>query len=408
MKYIIIVPDGMADYPIEELGGKTPLEAAFTPNMDKLAREGIIGLVKTIPDNMPAGSDVANLSLLGYDPRVYYRGRAPLEAASMGIFLKGDEVAFRCNLITVRNGIIVDFSAGHIKTEEANSIIKLLDKELGSDEIKFYPGVSYRHLLVLSSSLIPDPFAITCTPPHNIMGRDYLFHFPTGKGAVLLTALMEESREILRGRENGNMIWIWGGGVSMSLPKITERFNIKGSVISAVDLVKGLGILAGLVPIDVPGITGYFDTDYLAKAKYGLKALENDDFVFIHIEAPDEAGHNEDVLQKIKAIEEIDEKVLGHILLNLRESARILVVSDHFTPISLGTHTPDLTPFVIWSNEKRAQNTEHRAQKKEHRAQGFNEKEASQGLFLNDGNTLIEILFNPNFIVNTLNQKPED
>ncbi|MEW6680416.1 MAG: cofactor-independent phosphoglycerate mutase [bacterium] len=388
MKYIIIVPDGMADYPID---GRTPLEIAHTPNMDRLAREGMIGTTRTIPDNMPAGSDVACLSLLGYDPRVYYKGRAPLEAASMGVFLKEDEVAFRCNLITVRNGIITDFSAGHIKTEEAAEIIKFIDKELGSKEIKFYPGVSYRHLLVISSSIIEDPFEITCIPPHNITGCDYLYHFPKGGGACILTGLMEESRDILRGRENGNMLWFWGGGVKMEIPKITEKFNIKGSVISAVDLVKGLGILAGLKPIDVPGATGYFDTDYLAKGKYGLKALEDNDLVFIHIEAPDEAGHNKNLEQKIKAIEEIDEKIIGFILSNLNWKARILVLSDHLTPVSLGKHTSDPTPFVLWSNaEFRIENAPWKMREVEF----FNEKEAKNGIFLEEGTKLIEMLFN--------------
>ncbi|MEW6103533.1 MAG: cofactor-independent phosphoglycerate mutase [bacterium] len=380
MKYLIIVPDGMADYPIE---GKTALEMAYTPNMDRLAKEGIIGTTRTIPEDMPAGSDVACLSLLGYDPRVYYKGRAPLEAASMGVFLKEDEVAFRCNLVTVKNGIMKDFSAGHIKTDEASEIIRLVDKELGREEIKFYPGVSYRHLLVLSSFLIPNPFNITCTPPHNITGEDYLLHFPSGSEAPILTGLMEASRDILRGREYGNMIWLWGGGIKMDIPKITEKFNIKGSVISAVDLVKGLGILAGLKPIDVPGATGYFDTNYLNKAKYGLSALEDNDLVFIHIEAPDEAGHNKDLEQKIKAIEEIDEKILGFILSNLASDVRILLISDHLTPISLGTHTSDPTPFVIWEKGKLEKG----------KGNCFNEKEAKNGIFLAQGTELIKMLF---------------
>lgn len=383
MKYIIVVGDGMGDYPID---GYTCLEIAKTPNMDRLAKEGTIGMVRTIPDNMPAGSDVANLSLLGYDPRVYYKGRAPLEAASMGIFLKGGEVATRCNLVTVKDNIMADFSAGHIKTPEATEVIKLIDKALGNDRMRFYPGVSYRHLFVTDTSVIPDPFKITFTPPHNITGKRYLKYLPKGKGGDVLRELMEKSREILKGRENGNMIWFWGAGVSMNIPKLTERFNISGSVISAVDLIKGLGILVGLKVCDVPGITGYFDTDYLAKARYGLASLEDNDFVFIHIEAPDEAGHTKDLEQKIRAIEQIDEKILGYILCNLKEKTRILVVADHFTPISLGTHTNDPTPFVLWSNIETG-----------NKKRAFNEKECKNGLFIEDGYKLIERFFNKCF-----------
>lgn len=382
VKYIIVVGDGMGDYPIQ---GKTPLEIANTPNMDRLAREGTIGLTRTIPDNMPAGSDVANLSLLGYDPKIYYKGRAPLEAASMGILLKEMDVAFRCNLTTVKEGIMADFSAGHIKTNEASEIIKLIDKELGNEKIRFYPGVSYRHLLVIDASIIEDPFKIICTPPHNITGMEYSPYLPKGESADFLISLMESSREILKERKDGNMIWLWGGGVEMDIPKLTERFNISGSVISAVDLVKGLGILAGLKPMDVPGITGYFDTDYLAKAKFGLASLENNDLVFIHIEAPDEAGHNKNLEEKIRAIENIDEKILGYILSNVKEDVRILVLSDHFTPISLGTHTNDPTPFVVWSNRE----------SKISNASGFNEKEAKNGIFIKNGCELIDGFFSP-------------
>lgn len=378
MKYIIIVPDGMGDY---EQGGYTCLEIANTPNMDRLASEGTIGLVRTIPDNMPAGSDVANLSLLGYDPKVYYKGRAPLEAASMGIFLKENQVATRCNLVTVKDGIMVDFSAGHIKTEEASRIIHLIDRVLGGEKMRFYPGISYRHLFVTEKDIIPYPFKITFTPPHNITGMEYLKYLPKGEGQDVLIEIMERSKEILKEREEGNMIWLWGAGVMMDIPKITERFNISGSVISAVDLVKGLGILAGLKPYDVPGITGYFDTDYLAKGKYGLASLKDNDLVFIHIEAPDEAGHNKDLKQKVKAIEDIDRKILGYILSNLKGPTRILVISDHFTPISSGRHTSDPTPYVIWSNIEKARDSKIRP---------FNEKECKNGMFIEDGYKLIE------------------
>ncbi|HAW50460.1 TPA: cofactor-independent phosphoglycerate mutase [bacterium] len=379
MKYIMVVGDGMADYPIDELDGKTPLEVSNKPNMDRLAGEGIVGLVKTIPDGMPAGSDVANLTLLGYDPKRYYKGRASLEAASMGITLKDDEIGMRCNLVTVRNGRMVDFSSGHIKTEEAAKIIKLIDEKLGSNKIKFYPGVSYRHLLIIHSSFLPHPFSLIATPPHNITGEKYADYLPKGEGSQILIELMEKSFEILKGRENGNMVWFWGEGTSTTLPKLTDRFKIKGSAISAVDLVKGLAILAGLKSLDVPGITGYYDTDYNAKARYGISSLKDNDLVFIHIEAPDEAGHNKDVKNKIKAIEEIDKKIIGYILENQKKEFRILLVSDHFTPISLGMHTNDPPPFVIWGKGIEKGDISC-----------YNENCARDGVFFEDGTKLIE------------------
>ncbi|MBU1753703.1 cofactor-independent phosphoglycerate mutase [bacterium] len=356
MKYILIVGDGMADYPLDELDGKTPLQAANTPNMDKLAREGIVGTAKTIPDGMLPGSDVANLAVMGYDPQRYYSGRAPLEAASMGIRLEPDETAFRCNLVTVENGIMQDYSGGHISTTEAKGLIEAVDANLGNEEIRFHPGVSYRHLMVLKNDILP-----TCTPPHDITDKAIEPFLPQGSGAGMLRELMFASCQVLeaheinhqrvkQGKKPANMIWLWGYGKPIEMPTFQQRFGLSGGVISAVDLVRGIGRCAGLRSIDVPGITGYYDTNYIGKAEYALDVLKNDDFVFIHIEAPDEASHNGDLKAKIKAIEDIDEKVLGTILKHIPDNTRILLLPDHETPISTKTHASGPVPFVMWGD----------------------------------------------------------
>ncbi|MEK9149968.1 MAG: cofactor-independent phosphoglycerate mutase, partial [Candidatus Desantisbacteria bacterium] len=379
--YIVLVGDGMADEPLLQLDGKTPLEQANTPNMNRLAKGGSGGLVKTVPDGLPAGSDVANLSILGYDPRLYYSGRAPLEAASMGVSLKENEIGFRCNLVTVRDGKMFDFAAGHIKTDEAKEIIERIDRELGNNKIRFYPGVSYRHLTVIDSSLIPNLSSLTCTPPHNITGLTYKEFLPKGEGAELIKDLMEKSHTILKDREYANMIWLWGEGKSVTLPPLTERFKVSGAVISAIDLVKGLGILSGLKPIDVPGATGYYDTDYEAKARYGLCALKDYDLLFLHVESPDEAGHNKDLKEKIKAIENFDEKVVGRILDGLVEDFRILILSDHPTPVASGRHSSDPTPFAMYGKGIEPD-----------RMESFCEKEAKKGIFIEEGIRLIDRL----------------
>ncbi|MFH1095989.1 MAG: cofactor-independent phosphoglycerate mutase [Candidatus Desantisbacteria bacterium] len=356
MKYILIVSDGMADYPLDELGGKTPLQAANTPNMDRLAREGMVGTAKTIPDGMLPGSDVANLAVMGYDPEKYYSGRAPLEAASMGIRLEPDEIAFRCNLVTVENGIMKDYSGGHISTLEAKGLIEAVEAKLGNERIKFHAGVGYRHLLVLRDAILP-----TCTPPHDISDRVFEPFLPQGSGAEIIRELMFASCAVLEaneinhnrireGKKPANMIWLWGYGKPVEMPTLKQRFGLSGGVISAVDLVRGIGQCAGLRAINVPGITGYYDTNYMGKAEYALDALKNDDFVFIHIEAPDEASHNGDLAAKIKAIENIDEKVLGTILSHIPDRSRILLLPDHETPISIKTHASGPVPFVIWGD----------------------------------------------------------
>ena len=361
MKYIILLGDGMPDYPIDELGGKTPLEYAKTPNMDFIAKNGTVGCVKTIPDGFPPGSDVSNLSILGYDPAKYYTGRAPLEAASIGVKLSPTDIAFRCNLVTLKPTdselIMDDFSAGHISTEEAKELISAIDKKLGTEEIKFYPGVSYRHLMVWKNGSSD----LKLTPPHDISSKNIKSYIPQGDRANILTELMNSSQMVLsnhkinkdrknNGKNPANSIWLWGHGKAPTMPTLKERFNLTGSIIAAVDLMKGIGIYAGLTPIDVPGATGYIDTNYEGKADYALKELENKDFVYLHVEAPDEAAHNGSLKNKIKAIEDFDKRVVGRILEGIKKfkEYRILVVSDHPSPISIKTHSAENVPFAIY------------------------------------------------------------
>ncbi len=361
MKYIVLVGDGMADYPIKELDNRTPLEVARTPNMDFIAKHGRLGLVKTIPKDMAPASDVANISILGYDPSKYYTGRGPLEAANLGIELGDEDVAFRCNLITTSADTLVDYSAGHISSEEAAILIKFIGQKLGTDRIKFYSGVSYRHLMLIKNAAEESFQDLECKPPHDISGQSISKNFPKGKGADILIKLMQDSRVILENEEinhvridlkenPANMIWLWGQGRKPSLPKFRDKYGLTGSVISAVDLIKGLGKILGLDVITVTGATGYYDTDYTAKAKAALKSLGNKDFVFLHVEAPDEAGHNGDLREKILAIERFDQLVVGAILKAFKRSKnfRILVLPDHATPVSIRTHTPDIVPFGIF------------------------------------------------------------
>ncbi len=353
----------MADYPIKELDNRTPLEVARTPNMDFIAKHGRLGRIKTIPKNMAPASDVANISILGYDPSKYYTGRGPLEAANLGIELKDDDIAFRCNLITASNDTLVDYSAGHISSEEAAILIKFIDQNLGSDRIKFYPGVSYRHLMLVRKAKEERLEDLACRPPHDISGQGITKNLPKGKGADILIKLMQDSRKFLESHEinlvridlkenPANMIWLWGQGRKLSMPGFKEKYGLTGSVISAVDLIKGLGKILGLDVIKVSGATGYYDTDYEAKAKAALKSLEKKDFVFLHVEAPDEAGHNGDLREKITAIERFDQLVLGTILkaFKRKKNFRILVLPDHATPVSLKTHTSDIVPFGLFGN----------------------------------------------------------
>jgi 2,3-bisphosphoglycerate-independent phosphoglycerate mutase len=380
MKYIILIGDGMADLPIEELKGKTPLEAAETPNMDLVARSGKLGLLRTVPRGYPPGSDVANLSILGYDPAKYYTGRAPLEAASMGIRLAPEDTAFRCNLVTLdqREGapVMDDYSSGHISTEEARELVIALDKTLSGEGVKFHPGKSYRHLMVMSGA----PRELYLTPPHDITDKEIEPYLPAGEGAERLKKLIERSQEVLRdhpvnrarrdsGKKTADSIWLWGEGTAPRMPTFRDRFDIEGAIISAVDLMNGIGVYAGFEVITVPGATGYLDTDYGAKAEYALKALKGKNLVCVHVEAPDEAGHQGSLEEKIKAIENFDSLVVGRVLEGVEsfEDFRLMVVTDHFTPIVLKTHTPEPVPYAVLSGKGEAKKSE---------ASGFNEKSA--------------------------------
>lgn len=404
-KYIVIVGDGMADYPVESLNGKTPLMVAKTPNMDWLARNGDLGLVRTVPDGFNPGSEIANLSIFGYDPHQYYTGRGPLEAASLGLQLKKDDLAFRCNLITLssKNSKIVmeDFAAGHISNAEARQLISDLDREIGSEEARFYTGVSYRHLMVMREglSVYTDMEHLRLTPPHDIIGQEIASHLPEKKGSGRwILELMEASQKILKnhpvnlareakGNRPANSIWLWGQGRSPQMQSLRERFGIDGYVISAVHLIRGIGLLAGLEVLEVPGITGYFDTNYEGKGRYALRGLEKRDFVYIHVEAPDEAGHMGDLRLKVEAIEAFDEKVVGTILNGIRDFKRVkvMVLPDHPTPLSVRTHTADPVPFVIYSSD---------AGEKRSPANAFDEVSAMKsGVYFERGHELIENFF---------------
>jgi len=358
MKYCIIIPDGMADYPVARLGNRTPLEAARTPNMDRAARNGLLGITHTTSKRMAPGSDVAIMNVLGYDPRRYYTGRAPLEAADMGIEMSPDHWAFRCNLVTISDGIMADFCAGHITTKEAELLINALNAQLGSDEVTFHTGTSYRHILLYSGS---EQFKLTTAPPHDIIGQPINKYLPHGKGSEFLIQLMERSAPVLAGHDvnavrvdlgqnPANMIWLWGQGKQAPLEPFQDRFGLPGAAISAVNLVRGMARLIGWEVIQVPGATGYVDTDYAAKGRYAIDALTRFDIVLVHIEAPDEASHEGDLQAKTKAIERIDSSIVGPIMAEAASTAslRILIMPDHMTPVSKRTHVVGPVPFVIW------------------------------------------------------------
>ena len=354
MKLIVLLGDGMADLPLEVLGGRTPLQAAEKPNMDRLARQGRSGLARTVPEGFAPGSDVANLSVLGYDPAECYTGRAPLEAAAMNVYLGPDDIAFRCNFVTIEEGLMKDYSAGHISTEEGRELIDSLAPLIPGR--KLYPGVSYRNLLVLQAGGKAE-----CTPPHDISGRPVAEHLPRGQDSELLRFLMEAARPVLEkhpvnrrriaaGKRPANAIWLWGQGPAPHMPSFAKKYGLSGAMISAVDLLKGIGRYAGLEVIDVPGATGNIDTNYQGKVDAALDSLKSRDYVYLHIEAPDEAGHEGEIDLKVKAIELFDEKVVGPVLQGLEERGedwRVLLMPDHATPIAIKTHSSDPVPFTI-------------------------------------------------------------
>ncbi len=391
MKYVVLVPDGAADYALDELDGRTPLQAASTPNMDALAREGLGGLVQMIPASRHPGSDIGNLEIFGYDSRVHYSGRAPLEAASMGIELEEGAIAFRCNLITRDGDTLTDYSAGHITIEEGRELFQLLGGKLAQEDIRFYPGVGYRHLLVCQNG----PDGLVSHPPHDIMGQSIAAHLPTGEGQEKIRALMEAAEPILAEAQvnqirreaamsPANAIWLWGSGRALQLDSLKEKYGLSGGVISAVDLVRGIGRSAGLEVIEVPGITGYLDTNYSGKARYALEALERYALVYVHVEAPDEAGHNGDPGAKIQALEDFDRLVVGPVVEGVQNyrQARILMTPDHRTPIALRTHSRERVPFVLWGSGLAADGLE-----------AYDERAAEKGsLHLGRGHELMDYL----------------
>ena len=363
MKYLVIVPDGLGDWPIAELGNKTPLEAAQLPHLHALAKQSIVGTLRTAPEGMYPGSDVCGLSLMGYDPKSCYTGRAPLEAANLGIVLAPGELAFRANLVAVENEVLTDYSADHINTEEAKVLIQAIQKELGTPEIEFYPGKMYRHIMVYKKPL---GMKVETDPPHDFQGEPFTRHWPRGEGADLLTDLMKKSRDILEnhpvnlrrareGKKKANMIWFWGGGAAPKIERFQKKFGVRGGVISAVDLLNGLGRYLGWEIISVPGATGYFDTDYAAKGRYAIQALERLDLVFVHIEATDEAGHSGLAKEKVKAIEAIDRHIVGPIVghLSKLKDWRLFVAPDHYTPVAKKTHLSDPVPFIFAASDLR-------------------------------------------------------
>jgi 2,3-bisphosphoglycerate-independent phosphoglycerate mutase len=369
MKYLIILGDGMADYPIAKLGNKTPLMVADKPSIDYIAKQGRCGRLVTIPDDMPAGSEVANMSVLGYDPAKYVRGRGVLEAASMGVALESTDIAMRCNLICIENGNIKNHSAGHISTEEASRIIATLNEKFSNENLKFYPGVSYRHLLVLKTG----SDKLTFFPPHDYPGKPFanLMIKPNDDDAVatadLLNGLILKSQKILKehpvniarekaGKDPANSVWFWSAGRKPSMPTLKELYGLSGAVISAVDLIQGIGVYAGMDVIKVEGATGLYNTNYEGKAKAAIEALKTHDFVYLHVEATDEAGHEGDVELKIKTIEYLDKRVVKYILENtgkLAEPLTIAILPDHPTPCEVRTHTRDAVPFAIFRPGKK-------------------------------------------------------
>ncbi len=361
MKYAIIIPDGAADEPHESLGGKTALQVARLPEMDRVAREGVLGRSRNVPDHLNPASDVATLSLFGYDPAKYYTGRAPLEAAAMGVALGPDDWAVRCNLMTIEDGLMSDFTAGHITSEEGAELIAALQASLGSDEFEFHAGVSYRNLMVVRGRAgVPcfDPTTKT-TPPHDVPDQPAEQHLPIGLGSERLRSLMEcgsaliaghdvNKRRVTSGRRPANAIWLWGQGQAPAMPRFEDLHGLKGAIISAVDLVRGVGVLAGWTRIDVPGATGYLDTDYAAKGRYGVEALKANDIVCVHVEAPDEASHEGRGDAKVEALERIDREIVGPIHEALRSYGdyRILISPDHSTLLRTRAH--DRAP-VAWA-----------------------------------------------------------
>ncbi|NLK86108.1 MAG: cofactor-independent phosphoglycerate mutase [Clostridiaceae bacterium] len=397
MKYVVVLGDGMADYPVPQLGNRTPLQSAAKPNIDFLAANGETGMVRTIPEGIPPGSDAANLSVMGYDPNKYYTGRSPLEAVSMGVELSPTDLAFRCNLVTLKidgdyeNAVMEDYSSDEISTAESTALIEEINRHLSSEEIRFHPGISYRHCMVWHTG----EGRRTFTPPHDILERVIAPYLPAGDKSEFFLEMQRKSYEILRdhpvnksrtsrGLRPANSIWLWGEGSKPAIPKFTDKYGINGSVVSAVDLIKGIGICAGLDSVDVDGVTGNINTNFKGKAEAALKELKNGkDFVYVHVEAPDECGHRYEIENKVKSIEYIDELVVGTLLdgLSAFDDYSIMVLPDHPTPLSLRTHTPEPVPYIIY----------RRSSQQPSGIEGYDEFQARQtGIFIEEGFRLMD------------------
>lgn len=401
MKYLILVPDGAGDEPVEALGGKTPLEAADIPMINELAAKGQVGTVKTIPPGVAPGSDAANLSVMGYDPSVYLTGRSPLEAASIGINMSDTDVAFRVNLITLTGEgdyedlIITDHSSGDITTEEADQLIQAVNEAFADERIHFYTGVSYRHCMIVHNGSTD----YELTPPHDVLTQRVGDHLPKGEGSEFLTDMMKKSYEILkdhpvnqdriaRGLNPANTLWIWGQGRKPSLSSFYDKYGIKGTAISAVDLIKGIAICAGLNSVDVEGATGTLHTNFDGKAQAAIREYKDGkDFVYMHLEGPDECSHQGDMEGKLECMHSIDQKVLKPIVEYLRgagEDFRALIVPDHRTPLAIRTHSADPVPYVIYDSRK---------EKLEDKSRQFNEKSGAEGPYFDSGYALADFFF---------------
>lgn len=397
MKYVVVLGDGMADYRVAQLGNRTPLQCANKPNIDFLAAHGETGMVKTIPDGIPPGSDAANLSVMGYDPEKYYTGRSPLEAVSMGVELFETDLAFRCNLVTLdissdyESATMIDYSSDEITTAEAAELMDEINRNLSTDTITFHPGISYRHCMVWSNG----SGSRIMTPPHDILEKNISSFLPSGDSSEMILSMQKKSYEILkdhpinqsrieRGLRPANSIWLWGEGKKPALPKFIDKYGKKGSVVSAVDLIKGIGLCAGLESIDVEGATGNIHTNFKGKAEAALKELKDGkDFVYVHVEAPDECGHRFEIDNKVKSIELIDSLVVRTLLEGLKdyEDYSILVLPDHPTPLSLRTHTSEPVPYILY----------RKSTKKHSGVAGYDEFQAQRtGVYIKDGYTLMD------------------